>query len=179
MYRMYNEWCAQKSYPLESYKFYLRVFNERFNLKFQPPKKDKCDTCECYNNSTLITDEMELSQQNHLQDKNLVREIKEKCKTNAGQNEHVLAAAFDLQKVLLCPYGQVYYSRRLANHNFTVTELDNMRTSCYFWTEDACQKGACEVATCLQKFIQKRAAEGIDEFYLFCDRCGGQNKVYV
>lgn len=178
MYRMYNEWCAKKSYPLEDYKFYLRVFNERFALKFQQPKKDKCDTCECYKNSSQHTDEMKQSQRNHLRDKELVRQIKEKSKERASQQENVLAAAFDLQKVMLCPHGQVssfYYSRRLANHNFTVTELDNMKTSCYFWNEADCQVGSCEVATCLQKFIQKRAVEGINEFNFFCDRCGGQN----
>ena len=50
MYRMYTVWCSNENYALESYDFYFRVFKERFNLKFQKPKKDKCDTCESYNN---------------------------------------------------------------------------------------------------------------------------------
>ena len=33
MYRMYLEWRVEKSYPLENYHFYSRVFHERFNLK--------------------------------------------------------------------------------------------------------------------------------------------------
>lgn len=49
MYRMYTEWCAKKGYQLQSYAFYYHVFKERFHLKFQQPKKDKCDTCESYN----------------------------------------------------------------------------------------------------------------------------------
>ena len=43
MYRMYLERRVEKSYPLENYHFYSRVFHERFNLKFQKPKKDICD----------------------------------------------------------------------------------------------------------------------------------------
>lgn len=90
--------------------------------------------------------------------------IKERCKNLAKSIDKVLAAAFDLQKVLLCPYGQTssfYYSRRLANHNFTITELDNMNTACFFWNESDCQKGSCEIATSLEKFIKKRSEEGI------------------
>ncbi|XP_057305163.1 uncharacterized protein LOC130642101 [Hydractinia symbiolongicarpus] len=180
MYRMYSEWCSKKGYTLENYAFYYRVFKEKFNLKFQQPKKDKCDTCEAYNNldKTQIDKEVEQSQKNHLHDKDRVREIKETCKKMASENTDVLAAAFDLQKVLLCPFGQTssfYYSRRLTNHNFTITELDNMDTYCYFWNESQCRKGSVEVATCLKKFIQKRSEDGIRDFFLFCDRCGGQN----
>ena len=140
MNRMYNQWCAQKGYQQESCAFYYRVFKECFNLKFQQPKKDKCGTCESYNNldKSQINEEIEESQQNHLRDKDQARLIKEMCKQRARKNHHVLAAVFDLQKVLLCPNGQTssfYYSRRLANHNFTITELDNMNTHCYFWSE--------------------------------------------
>ncbi|XP_066927921.1 uncharacterized protein [Clytia hemisphaerica] len=45
---------------------------------------------------------------------------------------------------------------RLANHNFTVTELDTMLTYCYFWSENECQKGSCEVAISLESFISKK-----------------------
>ena len=56
---------------------------------------------------------------------------------------HVLAPAFDLQKVLLCPYGQnssFYNSQRLENPNFTIMELDNMNTYCYFWVNQNAKK---------------------------------------
>ena len=178
MYRMYCKWCAEKGKTLESYSFYYRVFNERFNLKFQQPKKDKCDTCETFNNLPNPSTEEKESQNRHINDKKYVREIKELCKTKAKENVETLAAAFDLQKVLLCPHGQTssfFYSRRLANHNFTITELESMDTHCYFWNESECRKGAVEVATSLERFIKKRTAEGIKEIYLFCDRCGGQN----
>ena len=115
--------------------------------------------------------------QNHLRGKDQVRLIKEMCKLRARKDHHVLAAAFDLQKVLLCPYGQTtsfYYSQNLANHNFTVTGLDSMNTHCYFWDESECQKGSCEIATSLHRFFKKRALDGISDFYLFSDRCRGR-----
>ena len=45
MYRMYSEWCAKNDYRLKNYTFYYHVFKECFNLKFQQPKKDKCNMC--------------------------------------------------------------------------------------------------------------------------------------
>ena len=62
IYRMYTEWCAKKGYQLEGYTFYCHVFKERFHLKFQQPKKDKCDTCESYNNldKSQVNEEIQL-----------------------------------------------------------------------------------------------------------------------
>ena len=143
---MYLEWRFEKSYPLENYHYYLRVFHEGFNLKFQRPKKDMCDTCETFKNANEATVKAEekLAQQNHLNDKNLVREIKDVAKVQAGINNEMVPAAFDLQKALLTPYSQTssfYYSRRLANYNLMVTEIQNILISCYFWSESECNKG--------------------------------------
>ena len=100
-----------------------------------------------------------------MNDKNLVREIKVAAKVQANINKETVAAAFDLQKALLTPYGQTspfYYSRRLANYNFTVTQIQNMSTSCYFWSESECNKGSCQVATALKSYLVKRRSEGIN-----------------
>jgi len=129
-------------------------------------------------NSTIHLIQQKKSQKNHLKDKYLARNIKQVAKENASKDLTKCAAAFDLQKVLLTPYGQTssfYYSRRLANYNFTVTELDSMSTWCYFWSESECQKGSCEVATSLEKFVSARKENRIDKFHFFSDRCGGQN----
>ena len=178
MYRMYKEWAATKNYPIESYDFYYRVFHEKFNIKFQKPKKDVCDTCQEYQNTENKTEGMKIEQQKHLQDKDTVRAIKENAKTEASKSMKFAAAAFDLEKVLLTPHGQTssfYYSRRLSHHNFTVTELDNMSTWCYFWSEHECERGACEISTGLFKYLVTRRNAGITDFHLFSDRCGGQN----
>ena len=152
---MYLQQREKKNYPLESYGFYARVFRERFNLEFQAPKKDKCDTCEEFLNTVNPNEESQLSQANHLlSDKDYVRQVKHKAKEKASKDLTKSAAAFDLQKVLLTLYGQTssfYYSRRLTNYNFTVTELNSMSTWCYFWSESECQKGSCEIAKALEK----------------------------
>lgn len=178
MYRMYLKWRDEKNYPLETYAFCARIFRERFNLKFQKPKKDNCDTYEEFKNTVSPSEEVKLAQKSHLVDKDLARKIKTAAKEDASKDITKCVAAFDLQKVLLTPYGQTssfYYSRRLANHNFTVTELESMSTYCYFWSENECQKGSCEVASSLERFLSKKNEVGVNEFHFFSDRCGGQN----
>ena len=78
-------------------------------------------------------------QEKHLSDKKYVRAHKSSSKILVEENEKAVAAAFDLEQVLLCPYGPTgayYYSRRLKNHNLTVTELNNMNTYAYLWNEN-------------------------------------------
>lgn len=115
-----NEWRVEKGYPYETYAFYHRVYKACFNLKIQRPKKDQCDTCETFKNlpPENLTDEIKLAQKNHLCDKNLVQKIKEDFKVKAEGDATLLIAAFDLQKVLLCRFGEIssfYYSRRLTS----------------------------------------------------------------
>ena len=82
----------------------------------------------------IITKEISLEQEKHLQDKDIWRVIKHNAKDEALRDLNFAVAAFDLEKVLLTPHEQTssfYYSRRLSNHNFAVTELDNMSTWCF------------------------------------------------
>ena len=53
MHKMYSEWCAEYGHEVENYNFYARVFREKFNLKFQKPKKDTCDKCETFSNTPI------------------------------------------------------------------------------------------------------------------------------
>ena len=81
--------------------------------------------------------------------------------------------------MLLSPYdptGSFYYSRRLKSHNLTVTEIDNMTTYAYLWSEQEAAKGSCEVSTGVLKFLQEKKKEGKEYINPFCDRCGGQNQ---
>ena len=160
--------------------FYFTVFKQRFNLKFDKPKKDRCDECDSYKNQNPaeITEEMKRNQESHLKEKVTVRKLKERLKEEAKSKNEVATAAFDLQKILLSPFGKTgsfYYSRRLINYNFTITELDNMSTYCYFWNESECRKGSCEIATAIMQYLIRGSEKGVKIFNLFCDRCGGQN----
>ena len=187
MHRMYTEWCTQNNFETESYDTYYMIFKQQFNLKFKKPKKDQCDTCTTFQNlpDDLLTDELVLNQNNHLNEKNLARENKNKMKLKALNDESVVAAVFDFQKTLLCPHGQTssfYYTRRLKNYNFTITSLSSMKTVCFLWNECDGKKGACEVATCVLKYLMEAHSQGKKSVYLFRDKCVGQNNnrmVYV
>lgn len=146
MHQMYVQWCEEKNFVAENYAFYKRVFNEHFDLKFQKPKKDQCDKCTTYKNTPVEarSDEAIAEQEHHISEKKLAREHKEKMKQEACKSKTTLTAAFDLEKVLLAPHGQTssfYYSRRLKNHNFTITDISNMETYCYLWSEEEASKG--------------------------------------
>ena len=106
-----------------------------------------------------------------------MRQFKE-CKKEEGKKEEVMTTAFDLEKVLLSPYGQTssfYYSKRLKVHNFTVTDIQNMITTCYVWHEGEANKGSAEIGSCLQDFVAEAEGKGAKVMNLFADRCGGQN----
>ena len=99
---------------------------------------------------------MKRNQESHLKEKDTVRKLKERLKEEAKSKNEVATATFDLQKILLSPFGKTgsfYYSRRLINYNFTITELDNMSTYCYFWNESECRKGSCEIATAIMQYL--------------------------
>ena len=68
-----------------TYHFYHRVFSEYFNLNFNIPKKDQCDTCSSYRNkvAALLTEEEKQAQVSHLNEKELVRHLKTKIKEHA------------------------------------------------------------------------------------------------
>ena len=82
---------------------------------------------------------------------------------NAENEENVLVAAFDLEKVLLCPHGQTssfYYCKRLTLHNFTVTDIVSMKKTMYYmWQEEEAEKGSCEMATALQQNMDQAVKE--------------------
>lgn len=180
MHGMYVKWCGEKGYVVENYDFYSRVFRERFDLRFQKPKKDECDRCTDFNNTPVEarTEEMIDQQERHVTDKEMAREHKIQMKEQAQNHPNIIAAAFDLEKVLLCPYGQTssfYYSKRLKVHNFTITDINSMETHCFLWHEGEAEKGSCEIGTSLQKYVKAKAERGCNIIHFFSDRCGGQN----
>ena len=177
MHNMYVEDHDGKG-KVKDYKFYHRIFTERFNLKFQKNKKDQCDKCEVFKNMPDEKKTPEIIEEHdmHIDEKDLARDGKSQMKT-MGEEEDVVSAAFDLEKVLLVPHGQTssfYYSKRLKIHNFTVTDIARMHTFCYVWHEGEAKKGSCEVGTCLQQFIREVHASKVN---LFADQCGGQTKL--
>ena len=75
----------------------------------------------------LLLSKKEALKQNYQVNKAVAREIKANEKLLTEENPQTRAClAFDLQKVVNVPYvenGLFYYSRKLAVHNLTITDL--------------------------------------------------------
>ena len=52
MYRLYTDWCKENDRTPAKQWLYEQIFNEDFNLGFFRPKKDLCDMCETFKNSS-------------------------------------------------------------------------------------------------------------------------------
>ena len=48
--------------------------------------------------------------------------------------------------------------------------------NCYLWNESIAKRGACEMASCLMSYIDKKAKQGIINFIFYSDNCVSQNK---
>lgn len=70
----------------------------------------------------------------------------------------------------------MYYSRKLSVYNFTIYDVGRHRALCYVWSENDAKKGSNEVGSCLLHFFETMAKEGVTEFWLYSDNCGGQNR---
>ena len=51
-----------------------------------------------------------------------------------------------------------------------------MKTFAFLWNENEALKGSCEIATAVSEFSLVKSNDSAKIIYLFCDRCGGQNK---
>lgn len=72
--------------------------------------------------------------------------------------------------------AEIFYKRRLANYNFTIYNLGTREGHCFLSHEGQTGRGACEIASCLKKFLEWQDAKGVKVVEFFCDGCVGQNK---
>ncbi|CAH2012920.1 unnamed protein product [Acanthoscelides obtectus] len=105
MYALYEEFCLDNNIERRATEsMYRHIFTTEFNISFFLPKKDLCDVCHSYENR--LTDEkvrMEQAYQQHIENKNLARSLKNADKEKAKANPSFCAAVFDLQQVLPVP----------------------------------------------------------------------------
>ena len=180
MYRDYVKHCQKRNIIPEKDCIYRRTFCQEFNYGFHKPKKDLCKLCHLYRNAnTKHKRDMQDKYNTHIRNKIRARELKSKDKElSMNNNNNYVVASFDLQKVLYCPSGQVgelYYKRKLANYNLTVYNMTASSGFCYFWNEAEGKRGACEIASCLWKWL-KVLDLGVKKVTLYSDSCPGQNK---
>lgn len=179
MYKLYTDKCHEEAKTPARIHTYRNIFNREFNLFFHVPKKDLCDFCTQYRNTSRKSQELEMRFRTHCQQKALARKAKELSKTKAKANSNFMSACFDLEKVLACPHGDIssfYYHRKLALYNLTAYSLGTTEAHCYLWTEVIARRGANEVASCLYYFVKFYQSKGVTVFEFFSDNCTGQNR---
>ncbi|KAJ8937236.1 hypothetical protein NQ314_011991 [Rhamnusium bicolor] len=120
LHRDYLKICEEKNLPVGNYHMYRKIFEEEFNIAFYVPKKDQCDLCLQFKNSTETEKQIFLEKyERHIKEKELSRKEKENDKKN-GEITYVIV--FDLQAVLPCPVGYAssffYVSKLNVEHFF-------------------------------------------------------------
>lgn len=174
----------QQKYPCPSFSTYSRVFNSK-NISIHNPKKDSCNFCEKWKNSSEVEKRALQAQFNqHQANKAEIRNIKEQAKVLSNSECLYFGAfAFDLQAALPSPKGEIssfYYARKLSAYNFSIFDLNNKDVACYFWHEGIAARGANEISTCLFRYVCQQDKDGKKKLACFSDNCFGQNKnVYV
>lgn len=177
IYKDYVEKSKEESVDYCSYATFHKIFRDNYNISFFEPKKDQCETCVTYSNSTeeekaLKTEEYET----HLKEKNLSRIEKEKDKANAN----IITAVYDLQAVMQLPKGNIstfYYTSKLNVLNFTIFNLKSKDVSCFVWDESDGKRGVNEIGSCVLKWLENIANlnPGADVVF-WSDNCAGQQK---
>ena len=179
MFRLYKEWCVDENmHGKES--MYRNIFNTEYNIGFQKPKKDLCNYCEEYNSADANKKEqMQATYDEHMMNKNLVREQKKRDSTTSKNTNNFTAAVFDLQQVLPCPSidaSCAYYLRKLAVYNLTIYELGTKKGHNFMWHEGIAARGANEISSAVYDFLYDASISGTQEIALYSDCCGGQNR---
>ncbi|RZF43013.1 hypothetical protein LSTR_LSTR016943 [Laodelphax striatellus] len=175
---------AKEATTSANYVMYNRIFNTEYNISFHLPKKDQCEDCITYSNAS---EEEKLTlveyHESHLKEKDLSRDEKERDKLTVNSNK--IVAVYDLQAVLQCPRGDAssfYYCSKVNVFNFTVFELKTNRVKCFVWNESEGNRGACEIGTCVLKYIESLEDEINNteskklDLVFYSDNCCGQQK---
>ena len=108
----------------------------------------------------------------------MVNLIKRQHADRAKNDKDFVTCNFDLEAVLYSPLffsKPIFYKRKLAMYNFTVYEVAKKNGFCYMWDETQGKRGANEIATCLEMFINN-IPKNVQHLSLFSDNCPGQNR---
>ncbi|XP_037300938.1 uncharacterized protein LOC119191153, partial [Manduca sexta] len=181
MFKLYNEWFDPNKYSSKAttVRQYRDIINKNINIGFHKPKKDICEQCHIYENNKQVTQSDKEKHEEHLKEKEKARKMKTKDKELALQNNEILTAAFDLQKCLNVPHGNVstfYYKRKLSLYNFTIFNMGSHQGYCFSWHQQTAKRGANEISSCVFKFIEDTVGEGVKDYRFWSDNCGGQNR---
>ena len=169
-----------KRYNQQKFTYIYRdIFNHEFNIEFQKPKKDLCDTCYEFEHLKSPPEEKIISYQKHVESKKDTRYEINHDRQKVSPN--VAVVCIDLENVITLPksnVGNFFYKRKLSQYNLTGHCSLNKKGYCVLWHEAMAGRGGNDIAsgvTCMLERIITDIA-GIERFILWFDSCVPQNR---
>lgn len=163
---------------------YRKIFNEEFNLSFGYPRSDTCETCDLLQvaiQSSKSDEEQEKCQKELAKHQEKASQGYSSLRTDTATTKQVnnrWLITFDLMQNLPVPtltHGSMFYSRQLWVYNFGIHNATSNSANMYMWDETIAGRGADEICSCLQKYIETLPSE-IQQLTCYSDSCFGQNK---
>ena len=179
LYDLYLTYCTQYKILPAKECMYRSIFNTKFNIEFQKPKKDLCDTC--YQFCIIENANVEQIQKynKHIASKNETKIERDKDRKLKSPTKTIVC--IDLQNVLSLPksnVGDFFYKRKLSCYNLTGYSSLNKKAYCVLWHEGMSGRSGNEIASgviCMLNQVYKDLPN-IDKFLLWFDSCVPQNR---
>lgn len=181
LYEKYKELCAEEGVEPQKLHTYRRVFNSEYNIEFQKPKKDRCDTCEAARvrriNGSVVTNEEKVKIEDHVKGKQETHEER----TADRQNKTVCVVCFDLQNVFSLPTANVsnfFYKRKLNCYHLTGHCSTNKQSYGVLWPETLSGRAANDIASGLVVILDRVLLDNpnVKDIILWSDSCVPQNR---
>ena len=198
LYRDYQRFMEAEHRDVSIVKesFFRFIFNTCYNITFEPPATDRCNTCERLENEIQVskskddvqaTEDLEAAYQSHKElariAQNLLKED-EALGENSGAGRRVIS--IDLQQTLpvpKLPVNVAYYKRKMWLYNFCVFDITKDQPYMFLWDETQAIHGPNEISSCLNKWldlVKKQDDGNFDVLRIYADNCAGQNKnIYI
>nr|XP_047133397.1 uncharacterized protein LOC124811571 [Hydra vulgaris] len=177
MYELYLTYCEEKNIAPVKKHLYRFIFDHHFNIEFQKPKTDLCDTCYEYRNLVNPTEEQTQKFTKHIISKNETKAERDKDRKIIDKN--VAVVCIDLENVISLPksnVGAFFYKRKLSAYNLTGHCSINKKGYCMLWHEGVSGRAGNDLASSVTCLLEKIIADHSDENKLIFDSCVPQNR---
>ena len=193
LYTMYKQWLVREGHRSDmavSFWKFEDIFDKQFNIGFAPPKTDSCNTCDKLDIEIQACDPrsddtrlraLVVEKTVHKTKANVAQKILKEFKSDKSKlnNPATAVICMDLQQTLPTPKlttGLQYYKRKMWTYNFGVHNVKENQGTMFVWNETQAHRGSCEVASCLDYYIDNLLNPNITKLVIFSDNCSGQNK---